>query len=346
MKEENSKINTEKILGIISSLVVPYTVPTLVEKYDFFNRLNKIDPSNLENLSKEFNFNKRVFEAILNYLTKEGYLSKDLTNGEYIFSLSEYIKEFILTNSKYNLTDYILLFNKSLPEKMPNSIVSALETGKPAKWDMNDSWEQQMKSGVISETFSKGMMSRGDLLKDYLSLSLTDVLIDRKKLIDIGGSLGDYCGKFTNDFKGLECTVFDVDQVIKRAKENIILKKYERVSTQVGDMFIGDFPAGYDTFLYSNAIHDWNIDQNKLLFKKTFNALDDGGIIIIHDCHLNNDKISPSYAVDHSLFLSIFTSGSYYSYKEIENMLNEAGFNKVEIIETVAGFSAIVGYKN
>lgn len=339
-------VNTEKILGSVSNLVAPYTVPILIMECDFFNNFNKYGAGDLTYLSNRFGFDERVFDTVLHYLVKEKYLEKRLKDGNHVFELSDTSKEFLLRDSKYDLSIYVSLLVDVLPRKIGASIISALKTGVPAKWNDGGSWEEQMKSGDISRTFSQGMMSRGKYLMDLLSPALQKILINRKKLIDVGGSLGDYCGRFTSDFDDLDCTVFDLEKVIIHAKENVSAKNYQRISFVSGDMFKDSFPTGYDAFFYSNAIHDWDMKQNKYLFDKTYKALSSKGVIIIHDCHLANDKTGPDWAVDHSLYLSVFTHGRYYSRKEISDLLLEVGFKNIEIIETVAGISAIIGYKN
>jgi hypothetical protein len=339
------KLGIENILGLVSAQVVPCTVPALIEKYDFFDKFNYLGSGNLDFLANSFKFDKRVFEAVLNYLAKEGYLDKRLKNKEFIYELSKTSKEFLLNSSKYDFTKYAILFNQGVSRGAIDSIISALETGEPSNWNKNGSWENQMKSGLLTKAFSQGMMSRGNYLRDYLSRSSKKVLSKRNNLIDIGGSLGDYCGKFTEDYKNLNCTVFDFPEVVNSAKENVSSKKYLRVSFIEGDMFKDEFPRGFDVFLYSNAIHNWDYGQIKLLLKKTFLALDKGGVVIIHDCHLDNGKTGPSYAVDHALFLSIFTDGTYYSNIEIKGLLSDAGFKKIKIERTVVGFSSILGYK-
>lgn len=340
-----SKSNIENILGLISAQVVNSTVPALIDKYDFFNKLNNIGSGNLDYLANSFNFDKRVFETTLNYLVKEGYLNKKRSNKEWIYELSKTSKQFLIKNSNYDFSIYATLFNQSAPKKSIDSIIYSLETGEPADWNDNGSWENQMKDGSLSKIFSQGMMSRGNYLRDYLSTSLKKVLSKVNNLIDIGGSLGDYCGKLTRDYKNINCTVFDFPEVIKAAKENVLSKKYSRVSFVEGNMFKDQFPNNFDAFLFSNVIHDWDRGQIRQLFKKTFNAVNKGGVIIIHDCHLDKNKTSPSYAVDHALYLSIFTDGTYYSYDETTDLLTEAGFKKIKIIKTVAGFSAVLGYK-
>ncbi len=336
----------EKILGVVSRLIVPYVVPTLVGRCDFFNTFNRVGPGDLDHLAEQFGFDKRVFECVLYYLTKEGYVTKSEKDDVPIFDLSDTSKNFLLKNSTYDLSPYVLLLNGNVPEKVGDSILFALQTGEPATWDMKSDWEQQMKDGTISKVFSQGMMSRGKYLRDALSSGLQGLLSERRRLIDVGGSLGDYCGKFTEDYENLESVVFELPAVAEKTRVNIQEKGYSRVSVIEGDMFTDDFPKGFDIFLYSNAIHDWNDEQIKFLFKKTFGVLEVGGAVVIHDCHLEDEKVSPVWAVDHSLYLSIFTKGRYYSYNEMKKLLAETGFERVDVVKTVAGFSAIVGYKN
>jgi 3-hydroxy-5-methyl-1-naphthoate 3-O-methyltransferase len=339
------KSNIENILGLVSAQIVNSTVPALIEKYDFFNKFNNTGSGNLDFLANSFKFDKRVFEAVLNYLVKEGYLDKKQSNKEPVYELSKTSKQFLIKNSNYDFSIYTTLFNQSAPKKSIDSIIYSLETGEPADWNDKGNWENQMKNGSLSKIFSQGMMSRGNYLRDYLSASLKNVLSKSNNLIDVGGSLGDYCGKFTGDHKNINCTVFDFPEVIKVAKENVLNKKYSRVSFVEGNMFKDQFPNDFDAFLFSNAIHDWDRGQIKQLFKKTFDAINKEGVIIIHDCHLDKNKTSPGYAVDHALYLSIFTDGTYYSHDEMKDLLNEAGFKKIKIIKTVAGFSAVLGYK-
>ncbi len=55
-------------------------------------------------------------------------------------------------------------------------------------------------------------------------------------------------------------------------------------------MFAAPLPRGHDLHLFSNVLHDWDTDKVQSLLAASFAALDDGGMILIHDAHLNADK--------------------------------------------------------
>jgi len=334
----------EKIFAILSKQLVNSTLPVLIREFDFFNELTKIEPASIEKIADHFKFDKRVLDAVLSYLLKEGFI--ETTNkASQEYKLAPLAREYLIKNSKYDLSKFTLIFSGNLLKKVENSISFALKTGKPAGWNEAETWEEGMTSGSIAKTFSEGLMSKGKYSADKLAISLNKVISRYTNLIDIGGSLGDYCGKFTEKFPNLSCTVYDLPKVIEHAKENIIKMRYKRVSTIAGDMFKENLPKNFDIHFYSNVFHDWTQDQIVELLKKSYGSLNNNGIVIINDLHLNNDKQSPNFAIDHSLYLSIFTDGKCYSYKEIENMIKHAGFKKVKIEKPIAGYSVIIGYK-
>lgn len=345
MKKQIQNVTLEKIFAIPSRQMVPYTLPVLIKQTDFFNKLSKIEPASLDEVTRYFNFDKRVLDAVLSYLQKEGFIEKTGSKKKNKYKLSLLAREHLLQNAKYDLSKFALIIDGSVPDKMGNSIISALKTGKPAEWSNAETWKGGMTSGLISKTFSEGVMSRGKVLADSLSTSLKNILPKYTNLIDIGGSLGDYCGQFTADFWKLSCTVFDLPKVIENTKENIKKMNYRGVDTIAGDMFKDDLPKNFDVHFYSNTLHDWNPDQITKLLKKSHKSLNADGAVIIHDLHLNNDKKSPSFAVDHSLFLAVTTEGRCYSYAEIADLLKNAGFKKIHSTETCAGYGVIVGYK-
>ena len=112
-----------------------------------------------------------------------------------------------------------------------------------------------------------------------------------------------------------------------------------------GDFFSDNLPKGYDAHFYSNVLHDWTQEKVKVLLKKSHEALNPSGKIIIHGMHLNSDKTGPELAIDHSLYLSVFTEGRNYSTKEISEMLKGVGFKRSQKYHSAGGYSAIVATK-
>ncbi|MDO8650364.1 MAG: methyltransferase [Candidatus Berkelbacteria bacterium] len=342
----NEPENVDRIIGIPCRLIVPYAVPALIKHLDFFNKFNELGPSSAEKIASSFGFNPRVLDAVLCYLCKEGLLNR--VEGDVdTFELSTLAKGFLLKSSEYDLTKFALIMDGAVMGRLDEAIAQTIKTGEPANWNEEvGNWEEGMRSGLIAKTFSEGMMSRGKYLQSGMVVVLKDVLSDKKKLLDLGGSLGDYSGKLSEALPDLACTVYELPNVVSNTEKNIAEKNYVRVDTLAGDMFKDDLPNNYDVHFYSNVIHDWNNSQVKVLFEKSFNSLPSGGSIVIHDLHLDDGKKSPDIAVDHSLYLSIITSGRCYSYKEIGDMLEGVGFKDTAAYQTVGGYSVIVGHKS
>jgi SAM-dependent methyltransferase len=144
----------------------------------------------------------------------------------------------------------------------------------------------------------------------------------------------------------LKVTVFEKPPVDRVTQKCIARRGYsERVSVVAGDMFRDPLPAGYDVHLWSNALHDWDAPTVKLLLEKSFAALPPGGLVVIHDRHLNREKTGPLRIAAHSVFLMAGTEGRYYSIAEIEGFLSAVGFAGMDYREIILDYSIITARK-
>jgi 3-hydroxy-5-methyl-1-naphthoate 3-O-methyltransferase len=112
-----------------------------------------------------------------------------------------------------------------------------------------------------------------------------------------------------------------------------------------GDMFREELPGGCDVHLWSNALHDWDAPLCRQLLAKSFAALPSGGLVVVHDKHLNREKTGPLRIAEHSVFLMAATEGRYYSVAEIEEFLLGAGFVDVVFRDVILDFSMITARK-
>jgi acetylserotonin N-methyltransferase len=109
-------------------------------------------------------------------------------------------------------------------------------------------------------------------------------------------------------------------------------------------MFEG-IPTGHDAHLFSNVLHDWDVPRVRHLLEASHRALDPGGLLIVHDVHLNADKTGPIHAAEYSALLMHVTEGRCYSVAEMEHYLAQAGFSGVGFLPTAAGRSVITAIK-
>jgi len=119
----------------------------------------------------------------------------------------------------------------------------------------------------------------------------------------------------------------------------------DRIGIVEGDFFKNDLPEGYDLHLLSHVLHDWDEADVKMLLKKSYRSLKPGGMIIIHDAHINRRKTGPVSVAEYSVLLMFSTAGKCYSVQEIFAGLNEAGFSDLKFVPGALNRSLITGRK-
>ena len=117
------------------------------------------------------------------------------------------------------------------------------------------------------------------------------------------------------------------------------------VNIATGDMFRDRFPEGCDIHLFSNVLHDWDGPQVEQLLAKSYAALMPGGMIVVHDAHINAAKTGPLPVAAYSVLLMTISEGKCYSEAEMADLLARAGFAYVEYFPTVADRSVITARK-
>ena len=114
-----------------------------------------------------------------------------------------------------------------------------------------------------------------------------------------------------------------------------------QVSVASGDMFRDPFPSDCDIHLFSNVLHDWDGPTVQELLAKSFASIVPGGMIVVHDAHINVSKTGPLPVAAYSALLMTITEGKCYSEQEMGDFLRQAGFSDVGYSATAADRSII-----
>ena len=104
-------------------------------------------------------------------------------------------------------------------------------------------------------------------------------------------------------------------------------------------------PTGFDAHLFSNVLHDWDVPIVRQLLAASAAALPAGGVLVVHDAHLNEQKTGPLPVAAYSCLLMHSTEGRCYGFAEMRDLLIEVGFRAVEWRETMADRSVVVATK-
>ena len=226
--------------------------------------------------------------------------------------------------------------------------VSVLRTGRTANWgsfkDTVD-WAKAMEDETFANSFTAAMDCRGVYLGAAMARHLD--CTGREHLLDIAGGSGIYACAIVAKHPHLRATVFEkppVDSVARRAIEKRGFA--DRVSVIAGDMFASELPAGFDLHLISNVLHDWDEPVAKQILAKSARALKPGGMLILHDAHINETKTGPLPVAKYSALLMHSTEGKCYSLTEMRSYLGELGFTDFRHQDTAVDRSIITVRKS
>lgn len=305
--------------------------------FDFFTWLNG-HPGTLDNVAEGLGLQVRPVDVMTTLFVSMGLVERD---GQRLRTTAV-AREHLVAGSPWYLGPY---FPRLTDRPIAQDLVRVLQTGQPANFasrkDESD-WHHAMESEAFAEEFLAAMDCRGVLTAQALAKNLD--LSAHRKLLDIGGGSGIYACGLVARFPDLRASVLEkppVDRVARRAIEKRGYR--DRVDVLAGDMFADALPRGFDAHLYSNVLHDWDVDVVRQLLKASAASLERGGAIVIHDAFLNADKTGPLEMAAYSVLLMHVTQGRCYSVAEMGAWLQEAGFGRLTVVPSAVGREALIG---
>lgn len=154
------------------------------------------------------------------------------------------------------------------------------------------------------------------------------------RLLDIGGASGTYTIAFLDKNPQMSAVIFDLADVTPLAGERIAAEGLEsRVEVVAGDFSRDELPRGCDLALLSAIIHQNSPDENLALYQKIFRALEPGGTVLIRDHVMDDFRTKPLAGTLFALnMLNGTPGGDTYTFGEIKDGLQRAGFTGVELI--------------
>jgi O-methyltransferase domain/Dimerisation domain len=119
----------------------------------------------------------------------------------------------------------------------------------------------------------------------------------------------------------------------------------ERLSFTAGDFFGDPLPEA-DVLVMGHILHDWDLDGKRLLLKKAYDALPDGGALIVYEAIIDDERGSNAFGLLMSLNMLIETpGGADYTGAECRAWMQETGFRESYVEHLVGPDSMVVGIK-
>lgn len=192
----------------------------------------------------------------------------------------------------------------------------------PAYGGGGEMFQSHAEHAELARTFTRYMHSAS--LGPALAWPDVVNLSGHRLMLDIGGGSGAHCIGAALQWPHLHAVVFDTPPVCDVAQECIAQHGLQgRIRTQAGDMWQDPFPPA-DLHLYATIYHDWTPEKCRRLTQKSFESLEPGGRLIIHEMLLNDEKTGPFPVAASSVNMLVWTEGEEYSGRELSAMLREA----------------------
>ena len=128
--------------------------------------------------------------------------------------------------------------------------------------------------------------------------------------------------------------MLDLPGVLEITREIVETHGYaDRISMLPGDYLTTPFGSGFDAVLLSGMMHREREAEVRLLLRKSFEALDPGGLIVVSDVFFDDDrKNSPPFALSFALNMMLTSNhGSAHAKTEMERWMAEAGFVRIDL---------------
>ena len=195
-------------------------------------------------------------------------------------------------------------------------------------------YERLTHDKPLEKIFQDAMSGLSEQANSFLPTAMD--FSKNRLVVDAGGGSGKNAMAIARHYPLIKTCVFDSPSVCEQAQKNIRLAGMaDRVSTYPGNFFHDSFPPDTDCILYCHILTIWSMERNRVLLKRSFDALPEGGAVVIFNMMGADDDSGPlSTALGSPYFLAIATGeGMLHPWKDYEAALRDTGFRKIIRLE-------------
>ncbi len=169
---------------------------------------------------------------------------------------------------------------------------------------------------------------------------------EHRTFVDVGTAQGDLAVQIALAHPHLGGLGFDLPEVAP------VFEKYvagvgatDRLKFAAGDFFKDPFPMA-DVVLMGHILHDWDLPTKQMLVAKAFDALPQGGALIVYESIIDDDRSKNAFGLMMSLNMLIETPGGFdYTGADCAGWMKAAGFKSTRVEHLVGPDSMVIGIK-
>ena len=318
-----------------------FATPVLIENalhLGVFNALNNHPGKTLQELSREMNVGEREARALLNALAGLQLLFKE--NDRY--SLTPESRAFLVSETPVSFVPYShMVFNRLLPGWLNLSRV--MREGRPEVPANRETTGVAFFSEMVESLFVPNSLP-ARALAESLDVANTG---DTVRVLDIAAGSGVWSIPMAQASPRVQVTAVDWEPMLKTtqafASRFEVADQYRFVG---GDLDEADFGEGYQVAVLGHIVHSEGEVRSRALLEKVYQALAPGGVVVIADLILNEERTGPPFSLFLAMTMVIFTEqGDIFTFGEMTDWLTACGFTDVRLLEVPAPSPLVLATK-
>lgn len=225
-----------------------------------------------------------------------------------------------------------------------NRLTTALRTGEPQREEGSDTFAALYADPERLKNFLGAMtgISRGA----NLAIAARFPWAQYRTVVDAGPAQGDLLVQVLSKNQHLLGIGFDLPEVGPVFEEYVqACGLNSRLQFQGGSFLTDPLPQA-DVIMMGHILHDWNLEQKRMLISKAYDALPKDGALLVYDAIIDDDRRKNAFGMLMSLNMLIETPGGFdYTGADCMEWMREAGFKETRVEHLVGPDSMVVGIK-
>ena len=119
----------------------------------------------------------------------------------------------------------------------------------------------------------------------------------------------------------------------------------DRVRFIPGSFFEQPLPKA-DVILMGHILHDWGLDDKRMLIRKAYDALPEGGAFIVYETIIDDDRSRNAFGLMASLNMLIETPAGFdFTGADCQGWMKDAGFRQTRVEQLTGPDSMVIGIR-
>jgi hypothetical protein len=332
--------NPEAIMQLGSAFWASKTLVSAIE-LGLFSELASAGPLDADALREALDLHPRSARDFFDALVALGMLERE--DGLYRNTAET---ELFLDRAKPTYMGGILEMLNARLFGFWNSLTEGLRTGEPQN-------EAKTGGNLFEAIYSDPNLLRGfaramtaSSMGPAIAMAATFPWDRYKTVIDIGCAEGCVPVQVALTHAHMSGGGFDLPPIEPLFDEYVAAAGLsDRLSFQPGDFFADPLPSA-DVLVMGRILHDWDLDEKRTLLTKAYEALPDGGALIVYEAVIDDDRRENAFGLLMSLNMLIETPGGFdFTGADCQGWMKDAGFGETDVKPLGGPTSMVIGFK-